>query len=175
MSEISDLLWVKSQELAKQASDKQNEWQMIKSAAVSTLSSKGISTSDAEGLLNNLAERAYPNLEADLEKSAQLAHISSILEKAAQYVIELETKISDKEAEIEGMQKAASNATKAPSVEALGGTGAFTNEDLEALNQLDTSTLSKVAGLADQTPWNLGGPSDRISGGMDALTEFLTS
>lgn len=175
MSEISDLLWLKSQELASQASAIKSEWQMVKSAAVSALSAKGVDTTDAEGLLDNLAERAYPNLEADLEKSAQLAHISSILEKAAQYVTELEVKLDSKEAEIEGMQKAASNAVKAPSVEALGGTGAFTSEDLDALNQLDSATLSKVAGLADQTPWNLGGPSDRPGGGMDALTEFLTS
>jgi len=175
MSEISDLLWLKAQDLNKEASAKQNEWQMVKSAAVSALESKGVNTQEATGLLDNLAERAYPNLEADLEKAAQLSHIASVLEKAAAYVVELETKISDKEAEIEGMQKAASEAVKAPSVEALGGTGAFTSDDLDALTQLDQDTLTKVAGLADQTPWNLGGPSNRTSGGLDALTEFLTS
>lgn len=175
MSEVSDLLWLKAQELGKEASAKQDEWQMVKSAAVTALEAKGVPSSEASSLLDNLAERSNPNLEADLEKAAQLAHISSILEKAAQYVTELEVKLDSKEAEIEGLQKAASDATKAPSVEALTGTGAFTNEDLETLSSLDDATLSKVASLADNQPWNLGGPSNRVSGGMDALTEFLTS
>lgn len=175
MSEITDLLWVKSQEFGKEASAKQNEWQMVKSAAVASLTSTGINNSDAEGLLDNLAERAYPNLVADLEKAAQLAHISSILEKAAQYITELEVKLDSNEAEIEGLHKTASDAVKAPSVEALTGTGAFSSEDLEALNSLGNDTLSKVAGLADNQPWNLGGPSDRMSGGQDALAEFLLS
>ena len=175
MSEISDLLWVTAQEFGKEASVKQNEWQMTKSAAVSALTDRGINPLDAESLLDNLAERANPNFEADLEKAAQLARISSILEKAAAYVTELEVKLDSKEAEIEGLQKAASDAVKAPSVDALSGTGAFTSEDLETLSSLDTGTLNKVASLADQTPWNLGEPSNRMSGGLDALTEFLTS
>jgi hypothetical protein len=175
MSEISDLLWLKAQDLTKEASAKQNEWQMIKSAAINSLESRGVDINDATTLLDNLAERAYPNLEADLEKSAQLTEIAEMLEKAAAYVSELEVKLDSKEAEIEGMQKAASRASKAPSVEALGGTGAFTSEDLEALNMLDNGTLEKIAHLTDQTPWNLGGPSNRASSNMDALTEFLTS
>lgn len=176
MSEITDLLWLKAQELDTEASAKQSEWQMVKSAAVTALEAKGVGTSEAEGLLDNLAERANPNLEADLEKAAQLKHISSILEKAAQYVTELEVKLDIKDAEIEGLHKSASQAVKAPSVDALTGTGAFTNEDLETLSQLDDSTLSKVAGLADNQPWNMGGPSSQPSAGMgDALTEFLLS
>lgn len=175
MSEISDLLWLKAQDFGTQASAKQNEWQMVKSAATSALEAKGIDPSDASGLLDNLAERAYPNLEADLEKAAHLAQVSSILEKAAQYITELEVKLDNREAEIEGLNKEASDATKAPSVEALTGTGAFTSEDLETLSSLDQGTLSKVASLADNQPWNLGGPSNRPGGGSDALTEFLTS
>ncbi|CAL9985112.1 hypothetical protein VPHD148_0279 [Vibrio phage D148] len=175
MSEISDLLWLKAQELGAEASAKQNEWQMVKSAAVTALEARGVSSSDAQGLLDNLAERANPTLEADIEKAAQLSQISSILEKAAQYVTELEVKLDSKEAEIEGMHKAASDAVKAPSVEALTGTGAFSSEDLEALNSLDDATLSKVASLTDNQPWNLGGPSERQTVGFDALTEFLTS
>ena len=175
MSEISDLLWIKAQEFGKEASAKQDEWQMTKSAAVSALTGRGLSSSDAEGLLDSLAERANPNFEADLEKAAQLSQISSILEKAAAYVTELEVKLDSKEAEINEMLKVASAADKAPSVDALSGTGAFSIEDLETLSSLDTSTLNKVAGLADQTPRNIGEPSNRMSGGLDAFTEFLTN
>lgn len=175
MSEISDLLWLKAQDLEKAASDTSGQWQIIKSAAINALEAKGIDTSEAEGLLEKLAERAYPNMQADIEKAAQLSSISNMLEKTAKYVSELEVKLSIKEEEIVGLNKAASTAVKAPSVKALSGTGAFTNDDLETLSQLDDSMLSKVAGLADKTPWNLGGPSDRISGGMDAFAEFLTS
>lgn len=176
MSEIADLLWLKAQELGKEASASMNEWQMIKSAAVSTLTSNGIDLSDAEDMLEKLAEESNPNLEKDLEKAAKLAHIASILEKAAQYVTELEVKLDSKEAEIDGLNKAASAAVRAPSVDALTGTGAFTSEDLETLSRLDSSTLSKVAGLADKTPWNLGGPSNQhAAGSSDALTEFLLS
>lgn len=172
MSEIADLLWLKAQELGKEASASINEWQMIKSAAVSTLTSNGIDLSDAEDMLEKLAEESNPNL----EKDARLAHIASILEKAAQYVTELEVKLDSKEAEIDGLNKAASAAVRAPSVDALTGTGAFTSEDLETLSRLDSSTLSKVAGLADKTPWNLGGPSNQhAAGSSDALTEFLLS
>ena len=176
MSEISDLLWLKAQELEKAASDKTSEWQMIKSASINALEAKGVDASEAEGLLEKLAERAYPNLEADTSRAAELLADSKLFEKAAQYVSELEVKLSIKESEIEGLNKTASAVSKAPSVDTLTGTGAFTSEDLETLSHLDDSTLSKVAGLADQTPWNLGGPSDRVSGGgMDALAEFLTS
>lgn len=175
MSEISDLLWLKSQEYSKAASNKSTEWQMVKSAAVSALEVKGVSMSDAGDLLEKLAERAYPNLKADLEKAAQLTDMSNLLEKAAQYVSELEVKLSTKEEEIEELYKSASQVKKAPSVDALSGTGAFTNEDLETLSQLGDDTLSKVASLTDQTPWNLGGPSERMSGGQDALSEFLLS
>jgi hypothetical protein len=175
MSEISDLLWLKAQELQKAASNKSAEWQMVKSAAVSSLESKGVNSSDATALLEKLAERAYPNLKKDQAQADQLAGFGKLFEKAAQYVSELEVKLSTKEEEIVGLHKAASRAVKAPSVNALSGTGAFTNEDLETLSNLDDSMLSKVAGLADKTPWNLGEPSNRISGGLDALTEFLTS
>ncbi len=175
MSEISDLLWLKAREMNEAASTKNNEWQMIKSAAVSALGTKGIAGSDAEDLLEKLAERAYPNLKADLEKAAQLVEIGKLLEKSAEYVSELEVKLSTKEEEIVGLKKSASMTQKAPSVNALSGTGAFTNEDLETLSQLDDGMLSKVASLTDQTPWNLGGPSERASDGMDALTKFLSS
>lgn len=175
MSEISDLLWLKAQELEKAASDTSKGWQMVKSAAITSLEAKGVDRTEAEGLLEKLAERAYPNLASDTEKASGLLADSKLFEKVAQYVSELEVKLSIKEEEIEGLQKAAHVATKAPSVNALSGTGAFTSEDLETLSHLDDSTLSKVAGLADRTPWNLGGPSERVSGGQDALAEFLLS
>ena len=175
MSDISDLLWLKARELEKAASDTSAEWQMVKSAAVSALEAKGIDVHEAEGLLEKLAERAYPNLEADIEKAEHLSSLGKVFEKAAQYVGELEVKLSIKEDEIDGLNKAASSAVNAPSVDALSGTGAFTNEDLETLSTLDDSTLSKIAGLTDKTPWNLGGPSERVSGGQDALAEFLLS
>lgn len=175
MSEISDLLWLKAQELEKAASDTSNEWQMVKSAAIQALEARGVDITEATGLLEKLAERAYPNLKADTEKAAGLLANSKLFEKAAQYVSELEVKLSTKEEEIVGLHKAASAAVKAPSVDALSGTGAFTSEDLETLSHLDHSTLIKVAGMADQTPWNLGGPSERMSGGQDALAEFLLS
>lgn len=175
MSEISDLLWLKAQEMEKAASDTSSEWQTVKSAAISSLEAKGVDHAEAEGLLEKLAERAYPNLAADAEKATELLATGKLFEKVAQYVSELEVKLSIKEDEIEGLHKAANIATKAPSVNALSGTGAFTSEDLETLSHLSDSTLSKVAGLADQTPWNLGGPSERVSGGQDALAEFLLS
>lgn len=175
MSDISDLLWLKAQEYNEAASTKSNEWQMIKSAAVSALGANGFTNDDAEDLLEKLAERAYPNLKADIEKAAQLTEIGDLLQKSAQYVSELEVKLSTKEEEIVELHKSASLVQKAPSVNALSGTGAFTSEDLETLSRLDDFTLSKVASLADKTPWNLGEPSDRVSGGMDALTEFLSS
>lgn len=175
MSEISDLLWLKAQELQKAASDKSAEWQMIKSAAVSSLESSGVDASDATALLEKLAERVMPNLKEDMAKADQTAALGKLFEKTAQYVSELEVKLSTKEEEIEGLHKAASRAVNAPSVDALSGTGAFTSEDLETLSRLDSDTLSKVAGMADKTPWNLGEPSNRVSGGQDALTEFLTS
>lgn len=175
MSEISDLLWLKAQEMEKAASDISTEWQMVKSAAVQALESKGVNAAEAEGLLEKLAERAYPNLDADLKNAEQLRAYGKLLEKTAEYVSELEVKLSIKEEEIEGLNKSASAVVKAPSVDALSGTGAFTSEDLETLSMLDNSTLSKVAGLADKTPRNLGGPSDRASGGYDALSEFLLS
>lgn len=175
MSEISDLLWMKAQELEKAASNTSKEWQMIKSAALTALEAKGVDHADAEGLLEKLAERAYPSLAADTEKASQLTEFGKLFEKVAQYVSELEVKLSTKEEEIVGLNKAASAAVKAPSVDALSGTGAFTSEDLETLSQLDSATLSKVASMTDQTPWNLGGPSERMSGGQDALAEFLLS
>lgn len=176
MSEISDLLWLKSQDLAAKSNDLSKSWQMIKSAAIESLESRGIELSEAQGLLEKLAEKAYPNLDEDLARADELSDLSEVFEKAARYVGELEVKLSTKESEIKGLNKAANDAVKRPSVEALSGTGAFTNEDLDTLRQLDDNTLSKVAGLADKTPWNLGGPSDRMSdSGMDAMELFLTS
>lgn len=175
MSEISDLLWLKSQDLRSKSDNLSGSWQMIKSATIRSLESRGVNTEEAQCLLEKLAEKAYPNLDEDLARADELSDLSEVFEKAARYVGELEVKLSTKEEEIKGLQKAASDAVKRPSVEALSGTGAFTNEDLDALRQLDDNMLSKVAGLADKTPWNLGGPSDRVSGGMDALEEFLTS
>lgn len=175
MSDISDLLWLKAQEIGKQASTIGDEWQMVKSATITALTTKGIDQGDAENLLEKVASQAYPNLNEDLEKAAQLREISKILEKAAAYVSELEVKLNTKDEEIEGLKKSASKVEKAPSVDALTGTGVFTNEDLEVLSNLGNDTLSKVAGLADKTPWNLGGPSDRISSSQDALLEFLTN
>ena len=148
---------------------------MVKSAAVNTLESNGVSVEDADGLLNSLAEKAYPNLNSDLEKAAEYAGVAELLTKAASYITELEVKLDSKEAEINEMQKSAQDAGKAPLVDALTGTGAFTKEDLEALNDLDERTLNKVASLTDRTPHSFGGPSNRPGAGMDALTEFLTS
>ena len=171
MSEISDRLWLRAQELEKAASDKTSGWQMIKSASIKALEVKGVSTSDTETLLEKLAERAYPDLSADKIEASTLLADSKLFEKVAQYVDELEDKINT----MEGLRKEANAAERAPSVDALSGTGVFTSDDLETLGQLDNSTLSKVASMADQTPWNLGEPSDRMGGGQDALSEFLLS
>ncbi len=175
MSEITDLLWLKAQELGAQATAGQNEWQLVKSAAVHELESNGVSGQDASEILDALATKANPNLEADLEKSAQLAHISEILEKAAQYVADLEVKLSTKEEEIEGMQKAANKAAIQPSVEALNGTGAFSEDDLSKLSQLDEVTLSKVASFTNSSPQILGGPSAQPSAYEDAIMDFIHS
>ena len=63
MSEISDLLWLKSQDLAAKSNELSGSWRMIKSAAIKSLESRGVEPSEAEGLLEKLAEKAYTNLD----------------------------------------------------------------------------------------------------------------
>lgn len=175
MSEITDLLFTQARNLEKQASALENTWGDIKKSTVEALSTQGVDQADAEGLLEKLAERAYPNRDQDLEKAQELKHFATIFEKTAGYIADLEVKLDNREADLSNMEKAAEDAVKAPSVEALSDTGVFSGEDLNALSMLDDSTLQKVAYQVNNTPMNMGGPSDRLATGVDSFTEFLLS
>tara|TARA_R110002073_G_scaffold137275_1_gene286271 strand:+ start:596 stop:1123 length:528 start_codon:yes stop_codon:yes gene_type:complete len=174
MSEITDLLTSQVEHFKNKASAPAAEVEMIKLATVTSLIEGGIDTAEAESLTDSLIDRACPDLQATLEKSAQFNTIATILEKAASYIAELETKLEDSTASIIAMEKAAEADTKAPSVSALEDTGMFTNEDLQALRALEGNTLSKVASHIMSSPRAMGGPSNRISADIDAFTQFLT-
>lgn len=174
MSEITDLLVSQAAYFNDQADAPAAEAEMVKQATVSALIEGGMETEEAGSIVDSLINKACPDLQDTIEKSAQFKTIATILEKAAGYIDELELKLEDSTASIVAMEKAAEANTKAPSVSALEDTGMFTNEDLEALRALGGDTLNKVASHVTSSPHNMGGPSNRVSSDVDAFTQFLT-
>jgi len=132
--------------------------EMVKIANVNVkeLASFKVEPSEEEVLSLNIEKAA--GLAKELEE--KVADYDSLLEKVAQ----LEAQLADKpevETVSEPMQKFAKS-------------GAFTNEDLEALRKLSTETLSKVASLSEQ-PWSLGKSDHSDVESLDPLAQFCLS
>ena len=107
--------------------------------------------------------------------------LADLLEKSASEVAELETAASqvpallEKIAQLEAMLDEISDAAPVPeSLTKLAQDGSFTQADLQALMQLPSDTLTKVASSHASQPWRMGKGSSPASSG-DPLLDFLTS
>jgi len=105
-------------------------------------------------------------------KPEQLLHLADTLEKVAEYIDTLETEISEKDEQIE---KAASvqPETKAKNDlhEKLASIG-FTDEEIEMMDQLPDTMVTKMASAAEQ-PWGLGQGAGPAREKTDPFLEFL--
>jgi hypothetical protein len=95
---------------------------------------------------------------------------SDLMQKAAQYIDSLE-------AEIDALTKSAqdnaySEVVLPTSITKAASNGAFTNEDLAALQKMDSEVLTKIASVMEQ-PWEMGQASGYSRPVTDPLLEFM--
>lgn len=178
MSDISKLLMQKAAEYRKalSASDSDNSWDLVKSAAISQLQAQGVS--DAEKVLDELAKKAGLGETRSVANSFSFntEEVISLIEKTAAYIDELQAKIESDEDTIsslhEEIEKAAS-IDKRDIIDALIERG-FSEEEADSLTALPSETLSKVASLGGRdTPWEMGKGARQAEDSLDPFTKFL--
>lgn len=114
-----------------------------------------------EEVLASQFEKAA-SLAADLEAKAEQAEVA--MTKAA----ELEEQVNDL------LDRKAEVRTIPEPITKLAQSGEFTNDDLEALMQLPSETLTKIASSQEQ-PWKMGKSAGVAENAVDPLTAFLMS
>jgi hypothetical protein len=147
---------------------------MEKVAAQELMAMSGIDLDQAVALVKaakvNLKDLVSFAPEADVDPTVGL------LQKAAAYIDELETKLDEA---TETLEKAA-NFTQVEEIKLpeqftkMAGSGAFTFEDLEQLKTMDPALLTKVASVMDE-PWEMGRGDGFARPQTDALLEFMLS
>ena len=104
----------------------------------------------------------------------ELFTLADTLEKVAEYIAELET-------ENESLEKSAAvietpivllDKAKVELHQKLASIG-FTDEEIEAMEQMPDSVITKVASVSEQ-PWGLGQPSGMRKDKTDPFLDFLT-
>jgi len=102
---------------------------------------------------------------------------AEILEKTASYISEIETKLSNSEAEVTKLTKEANQRTRddevAEPLSKLAGAG-YTEEELQELGLMSKDVLEKLAHQAEQ-PASMGSSHGQALSAMDPLTKFLVS
>lgn len=161
MSNIVELL-KKNSDLEKQAYSEYVKH--ATSGGIAVLVSKGLPFEKAASLVKQAC--------AESEELRAKEESFTLLEKAAEYLAELESKVFS-------LTKQAENASdveikKAP-LEKLSSLG-FTQEELDALRKVDSGTglLDKVANV-HSTPWGMGKAAGVVREKTDPLLEFILS
>lgn len=105
---------------------------------------------------------------ADVHPSVEL------LQKAAQYIDALEAEIeSGKENLVKKAEEDAYSEVVLPSsITKAAGSGAFTNEDLAALQKMDQTVLTKIASALEE-PWEMGRATGMARPVTDPMLEFI--
>ena len=136
----------------------------------------------SQGIDYDTALRLVKTAGVDLSKATSFTPeltqeeiLADKLEKAASYAWDLEQKIADLETKLEAAQQAPQQASTFPDViTKLASAGAFTAEDLAALQSMPETTLHKIA-AASETPWQMGKAAGVRGRGVDPLTDWLLS
>lgn len=106
-----------------------------------------------------------------------LLESAEILEKIANYISEIETKLSNSEAKVAELTKEANDKTKsdelAEPLKKLASSG-YTKEELQELSLMSKDTLEKIAARAE-APEPMGEAFGKASSGLDPLATFLLS
>lgn len=100
------------------------------------------------------------------------------LEKAASLAEDLEQRASEADALFEKVAQLEAQIEETPVVEQVSepmakfaASGAFTNEDLQAMMKLPTDTLTKIASAQEQ-PWKMGKSAGDTGEGLDPIAAF---
>ena len=161
MSEIVDLL-NKSAELEKQA-----YYDYVKafaSSGISSLVSGGVGFEKAAQLMKTACEQD--------PKIINLGMNANAFEKAAEYVAELEDKVTSLE-KIAGQYEHQEIIETSEPLQKLASIG-FTQEDIEFLSTLPENLLEKVAS-SNSAPWELGSGVGMAREKTDPLLDFIMS
>lgn len=153
---------------------------MMEKEATSHLVASGIDY-DAALQMVKVANVRVANLkEFKIEPTSDEVLIAE-LEKAASVAEQLEAQIADRDAllekiaELEDQLENASTTQQVPdSLTKFAQSGAFTNEDLQALKALPTDTLTKIAS-AQERPWTMGGGAGQDVDALDPIAQFCLS
>lgn len=147
-----------------------NNFALIKQAAVNSLVEGGMEEATASEVLDGLKNKVAPESDKMMQKVAELRLEVQVLEKAADYIDELESKFNSAQAKISDMEKTAS---ATPEMNALSKQLHLGQGEMDELKSLSEGTLKKIASMTSSTPWELGQASSIPSRGGDALLEFL--
>lgn len=100
-----------------------------------------------------------------------------LLQKVAQYIDTIESELDSLKQDLEKkaeFDNAFSEVALPDAITKAASTGAFTNEDLAALQKMDPVFVTKVASVLEQ-PWEMGSGSGMARPQTDPFLEFLVS
>ena len=103
-----------------------------------------------------------------------LTNNAEIFEKTAEYIKDIEVKLSNSEARVATLTKEASEVERSDSLEKLA-TAGFSDSEIEELSSVNKDTLEKIASGSDLPVVGMGSASLRPASGNDPLTDFLMS
>jgi hypothetical protein len=161
MSEIVTLL-TKSAELEKQAYF--NYIKSFSSAGISALVKGGMQFDTAAGYIKAAAMK-----DATI---SQMGEKVQVLEKTAEYVLNLETKLEGLE-KIAAEYKQEEKVMESEPLTKLAGLG-FSRDEVEQLSSLPEDLIQKMASVGSQ-PWELGTGAGMKREQTDPLLEFILS
>lgn len=147
------------------------DWELTKQATLNSLVENGVASETAVKILDGLECKVVPEKAETLEKVATLRDQSNIFSVTADYLEDIESKLSISKARVTELEKQAS---MKPVVSSLKDVAGFNDDDIDELNSLPEGLLNKIASLrSDETPSGLGKVSSRMSTAVDPMMEFL--
>lgn len=146
----------------------------MEKAAFVALSNKGFDPEEAAKLVKaaNIDVKALAGVSLDSYEE----EVASLLEKAAKDLAKLEGRVQELSSSEAALQKQAGEHEQTialpDSVSRLATSGAFTYDDLQALQSLNSDVLTKVAAAIDE-PWGMGKAVGVARAVTDPLFDFL--
>lgn len=154
--------------------------QLMEKAAMSSLVSNGIDYDEALKLVKvanikiaelNTFKAEKTSEEVLAEDLIKLAEQVAVLEEKAAMVDGLQEKV----AELQDIVDSTPEVVEVPEpITKMAQTGEFTNEDLQALMQLPTHTLNKIASSQEE-PWKMGKSAQTRTDNLDPFAAWLLS
>jgi hypothetical protein len=153
---------------------------LMEKEAASQLTDAGIDYDVALEMIKLAGVKVSTLKEFKVEKSSEEL-LAETFEKAASLALELEGQVEERDVLLEKIASLQDEldsvvvTERVPdSITKFAESGAFTNEDLQAMMKLPTDTLTKIAS-SQEKPWSMGKSAGQSTESLDPIAQFCLS